>query len=87
MFSLYELVDHMISSSANSAASVVWKELILMRYFGQKYPPTPAEEENFFKKFSASIFYQLINILSDTPIPQEVGDFAILLHSRLVYFN
>ncbi|TRZ52079.1 glycosyltransferase [bacterium] len=34
--------------------------------------------ENFFKKFTATIFYQLINFLSDTPIPQEVGDFRLL---------
>ncbi|EKE13769.1 MAG: hypothetical protein ACD_12C00829G0006 [uncultured bacterium] len=41
--------------------------------------------ENFFKKFSASIFYQLINFLSDTIIPQEVGDFR-LLDKQVVYF-
>ncbi len=34
--------------------------------------------ENFFKKYTATIFYQLINFLSDTPIPQEVGDFRLL---------
>jgi len=34
--------------------------------------------ENFFKKFTATAFYQLINLLSDTPIPQEVGDFRLL---------
>ncbi len=34
--------------------------------------------ENFFKKFTATVFYELINLLSDTPIPQEVGDFRLL---------
>ena len=34
--------------------------------------------ENFFKKFTATAFYELINLLSDTPIPQEVGDFRLL---------
>ncbi len=41
--------------------------------------------ENFFKKISASIFYQLINFLSDTLIPQEVGDFR-LIDKKVVEF-
>lgn len=34
--------------------------------------------ESFFKLLTASIFYKLINFLSDTPIPNEVGDFRLL---------
>ncbi|WP_372682589.1 hypothetical protein [Desulfosarcina sp.] len=47
-FSLYEWLDHMLSASANSAASVVWKELLLMRHFGADYPPTAELEQRFF---------------------------------------
>ncbi|KKP34624.1 MAG: Glycosyl transferase family 2 [Candidatus Roizmanbacteria bacterium GW2011_GWA2_32_13] len=43
--------------------------------------------ENFLKKFSASIFYQLINLLSDTPIPQEVGDFRLLDKQVVNFLN
>jgi dolichol-phosphate mannosyltransferase len=43
--------------------------------------------ENFFKKFTATIFYQLINVLSDTPIPQEVGDFRLLDKQVVEYLN
>jgi len=43
--------------------------------------------ENFFKKFSASVFYQLINFLSDTPIPQEVGDFRLLDKQVVSFLN
>lgn len=43
--------------------------------------------ENFFKKFTATIFYQLINLLSDTPIPQEVGDFRLLDKQVVDYLN
>ncbi len=43
--------------------------------------------ENFFKKFSATIFYQLINFLSDTPIPQEVGDFRLLDKQVVIFLN
>lgn len=50
VFSLYEWVDHMLSASANSAASTVWKEVMLMRAFGKSYPPSREEEEAFFKE-------------------------------------
>jgi dolichol-phosphate mannosyltransferase len=36
------------------------------------------EVDTFFKKFTASFFYLLINLLSDTPIPQEVGDYRLI---------
>lgn len=50
VFSLFEWTDHMLSASANSAASVVWKELILMRAFGSRYPVSYEEEQEYFKK-------------------------------------
>lgn len=50
VFSLYEWADHMISASANSAASTVWKEVILMRAFGTAYPPSIETEEAFWKE-------------------------------------
>src|SRR3989338_131740 len=43
--------------------------------------------ENFFKKFTATVFYQLINFLSDTPIPQEVGDFRLLDKQVVNFLN
>ncbi len=49
-FSLYEWADHMISVSSNAAASIVWKELILMRAFGQEYPVSVEKEKEFFSK-------------------------------------
>jgi hypothetical protein len=49
-FSLYEWADHMLSASANAAASIVWKEVILMRAFGPGYPPTREQEQRFFEK-------------------------------------
>src|SRR3989338_4980268 len=42
---------------------------------------------NFFKKTTATIFYQLINFLSDTPIPQEVGDFRLLDKEVVGFLN
>lgn len=43
--------------------------------------------DNFFKKTTAAIFYQLINFLSDTPIPQEVGDFRLLDKQVVNFLN
>lgn len=34
--------------------------------------------DSFFKKLTARCFYQAINFLSDTPIPQDVGDYRLL---------
>lgn len=47
-FSLYEWADHAVSASSNAAASVLWKEVLLMRAFGTAYPPSPAAEKAFF---------------------------------------
>ncbi|HEX7543129.1 MAG TPA: glycosyltransferase family 2 protein [Patescibacteria group bacterium] len=43
--------------------------------------------DSFFKKTTATIFYQLINFLSDTPIPQEVGDFRLLDKQVVNFLN
>lgn len=49
-FNLYEWADHMLSVSNNGAASVLWREAILMRVFGTKYPDLTADEsEAFFR--------------------------------------
>ncbi len=49
--SLYEWADHMLSVSNNAAASIVWKEALLMRAFGSNYPPTTEEEAEFFSNY------------------------------------
>lgn len=36
-FSLYEWLDHMLSVSNNGAASIVWREALLMNIFGDEY--------------------------------------------------
>ena len=38
VFSLYEWADHMLSVSNNGAASIVWREVLLMAAFGAEYP-------------------------------------------------
>lgn len=67
-FSLYEWVDHMLSASANSAASTVWKELMLMRHYGGGYPPSPEEEERYFRETARGRLGQLSVSLVDEPL-------------------
>ncbi len=48
-FSAWEWMDHMFSQSSNAAGSVVWKEAMLLRRFGKKYPLPKAESDAFFR--------------------------------------
>lgn len=43
-FNLYQWIDHMLSVSNNGAASIVWREALLMRVFGEKYPELTYDE-------------------------------------------
>lgn len=69
IFSLYEWVDHAVSVSNNGAASVVWRELILMRYFGKAYPDlTELQAVNFFKEMPKDSLRRLANIVVNEPL-------------------
>ena len=48
-FTLAEWLDHMVSASANAAASTIWKEAMLLRVFGNRYPPSPEQEADYFR--------------------------------------
>lgn len=50
VFSLFEWLDHMLSVSNNGAASVCWREAILMRAFGKDYPTLTEEQAAAFFK-------------------------------------
>jgi hypothetical protein len=47
-FRLSEWIDHAVSASANGAGSVVWREAILIRAFGDRYPVSFDESEAYF---------------------------------------
>jgi hypothetical protein len=51
VFSLFEWADHMVSVSNNGAASIVWREALLMRAFGKDYPALTQEDaDKYFKE-------------------------------------
>lgn len=61
--SLYEWADHMVSVSNNGAASVLWREVILMRVFQQDYPTlSPEEAEAYFRNTDRR---ELMNLATD----------------------
>ncbi len=72
IFSLYEWADHMLSVSSNAAASVVWKELVLMRAFKNNYPPTAEQEIEFFKKTPKKELSEMAMDIVNAPL-QAVG--------------
>lgn len=45
------------------------------------------ETDSFFKKITALWFYKLINFLSDTPIPENIGDFRLLDRKVVDFLN
>ena len=47
-FVLAEWIDHMISASANAAGAVVWREAMLLRHFGDRYPVGAEEARAYF---------------------------------------
>jgi len=68
VFSLYEWVDHTLSASANSAASIVWKEVMLMRAYGKNYPPTREQEKEFFEKTKKSELTEIAMSVVNDPL-------------------
>lgn len=48
VFSLFEWADHMMSVSNNGAASIVWREALLMSAFGQAYPQLSQEDADAY---------------------------------------
>jgi hypothetical protein len=66
VFSLYEWVDHMVSASANSAASTVWKEVVLMRAFDTAYPPSEADEALFWRQTGRAMLQEMsLSVVND----------------------
>ena len=45
------------------------------------------EVDSYFKKQTAAFFYALINFLSETPIPGEVGDYRLLDKEIVIFLN
>ena len=73
VFTLFEWADHMLSVSNNGAASIVWREVLLMQAFGDKYPDlTEAEAETYFKTTERKTLTDIGNDVVNLPL-RELG--------------
>jgi len=69
VFTLYEWADHMLSVSNNGAASIVWREVLLMAAFGNKYPDLTQEESDaYFKETPRKELTDLGNDVVNLPL-------------------
>lgn len=69
VFSLFEWADHMLSVSNNGAASIVWREALLMQIFGDKYPQLTQEEADaYFKTANRKELTDLANDIVNLPL-------------------
>lgn len=65
-FSLWEFVDHMVSPSANAAASMVWKQVMLIDQFKTAYPVSQAKGDAYFKDTKKNLLTeQAVRVLRD----------------------
>ncbi len=73
VFSLFEWADHMMSVSNNGAASIVWREALLMHAFREKYPSLSQEDADaYFKNTPRSELTNLANDVVNLPL-RELG--------------
>lgn len=73
VFTLYEWLDNMVSVSNNGAASVVWREALLMHVFEDKYPDLTFEEaESYFKETPKKELSELAIKIVNQPL-RDIG--------------
>jgi len=69
VFSLYEWIDHTMSVSNNGAASVVWREALLMAAFKDEYEYiTQEDEDEYFKNTPKKELTLLANQIVNEPL-------------------
>lgn len=65
---LSEWIDHMVSPSANAAASVVWREAMLLSAFGAAYPVDQETADAFFKTTAKTDLTDLSQAVINDPL-------------------
>jgi len=69
VFNLFEWADHMMSVSNNGAASILWREVLLMAAFGDKYPDLTQEDTDaYFKNTPRKELTDLGNDVVNLPL-------------------
>ena len=78
-FTLAEWVDHMVSASANSAGSTVWKEAMLLRHFGSEYPVSRERAEELLARTPKNELFALSQVIITEPLVAAGLDTAHLV--------
>ncbi len=65
---LWEYVDWMLSASSNAAASMVMREILLLRHFGHEYPASPQRTQEYLEKVSSTQIRDVILPALATPL-------------------
>ncbi|MFC4721801.1 serine hydrolase [Geojedonia litorea] len=69
VFTLFEWADHMLSVSNNGAASILWREVLLMKAFGDQYPALTQEEaDTYFKTTERKVLTDIGNDVVNLPL-------------------
>ena len=69
VFTLFEWADHMMSVSNNGAASILWREVLLMQAFGDKYAALTQEETDaYFKNTPKKELTDISNDVVNLPL-------------------
>ena len=68
VFLLSEWIDHAISASANGAGAVIWREAMLIRHFGSRYPVDAEEAAAFFRNTPRAELGQLARDVTVEPM-------------------
>ncbi|MDX1461868.1 MAG: serine hydrolase [Marinirhabdus sp.] len=72
-FTLFEWLDHMVSVSNNGAASVMYREAMLMAAYGKDYPRLSLEDsEKYFEETPRDSLTNLANTVVNEPL-RELG--------------
>ena len=66
-FSLWEWIDHALSPSSNSAATMSWREAVLIRLLGEDYPPEKYDQE-LFSRWSREEFTEAVFDAASKPL-------------------
>ncbi len=77
-FRLGEWLDHAISASANGAASIVWREAMLIREFGDRYPVSAEERQRFFEETPKARLAAIARAVVTEPLEEAGIDTANL---------
>jgi Beta-lactamase enzyme family len=69
--SLWSCLDWMLSASSNAAASMVLRELLLLKHFGRDYPVAQVAEESFWKNTPKRELTALLAGVLEDPVPRN----------------